>query len=275
MARPQLEDGHTQIANEILEHLAKFYLSPNQWQVVIFIIRKTYGYKKKVDYIANSQIIEGTGLSKYVISRVLRILEERNIINRSKKLIGFQKDWEQWRLPEQTTIKKVISIDNFEAKVTRTDNNEKLPEQTTELPEQTTELPEQTTKVARSRVTQKKKETIQKKLYKRNIEIPDWIDRELWDGFLEVRKQQKAAPTKYALSLIIKDLEKFKAAGDDPNDILKRSITNSWKGVFSLGKKGGDSGRTQATGTDRRYTKAPTDEQYRRSYPPGQRPPPK
>ena len=268
MARPQLEDGHTQIANEILEHLAKFYLSPNQWQVVIFIIRKTYGYKKKVDYIANSQIIEGTGLSKYVISRVLRILEERNIINRSKKLIGFQKDWEQWRLPEQTTIKKVISIDNFEAKVTRTDNNEKLPEQTTELPEQTT-------KVARSRVTQKKKETIQKKLYKRNIEIPDWIDRELWDGFLEVRKQQKAAPTKYALSLIIKDLEKFKAAGDDPNDILKRSITNSWKGVFSLGKKGGDSGRKQATGTDRRYTQAPTDEQYRRSYPPGQRPPPK
>ena len=133
MASPQLEDGHTQIANEILDQLAKLYLSPNQWQVVIFIIRKTYGYRKKVDYIANSQIIEGTGLSKAVVSRVLKKLEKWNIIDRNKKHIGFQKDWEQWKLAEQST-----------------------------------ELTKQSTKVDSPRVTQKKKETIQKKLYKRN-----------------------------------------------------------------------------------------------------------
>lgn len=73
--------------------------------------------------------------------------------------------------------------------------------------------------------------------------IPEWIDQEVWDGFLEVRKRKKAASTQYALSLIIKDLEKFKAAGEDPNEILKRSITNSWKGVFPL--KGGQHGTHQ------------------------------
>ena len=56
MANPQLEDGYTEIANEILEALMRLHLSPNQWQVILCIIRKTYGFKKKVDYIANSQI---------------------------------------------------------------------------------------------------------------------------------------------------------------------------------------------------------------------------
>jgi len=156
MASPQLEDGHTQIANEILDQLAKLYLSPNQWQVVIFIIRKTYGYRKKVDYIANSQIIEGTGLSKAVVSRVLKKLEKWNIIDRNKKHIGFQKDWEQWKLAEQST------------ELTKQSTKESCLNGQPELAEQSTELTKQSTKVDSPRVTQKKKETIQKKLYKRN-----------------------------------------------------------------------------------------------------------
>ena len=158
MARPQLEDGHTQIANELLEHLAMIHLSPNQWQVLLCIIRKTYGFHKKVDYIANFQIVRATGLNRHVVSRTLKGLRERNIINRNTKSIGIQKDWEQWQLP------KLITLDT------------KLPEQATDncylnrqpvLPEQATVLPIHTTNVTSPRVTQKKKETIQKKLYKR------------------------------------------------------------------------------------------------------------
>ena len=82
--------------------------------------------------------------------------------------------------------------------------------------------------------------TILNNTKKKDIVLPEWIDKELWDGFLTVRKEKKAASTEYALSLIIKDLEKFKASGEDPNEILKRSITNSWKGVFPMKEaKGG------------------------------------
>ena len=82
---------------------------------------------------------------------------------------------------------------------------------------------------------------VNKNIVNKNIyTIPDWIDKELWEAFLEIRKQKKAASTDYALSLIIKSLEKFKAGGEDPNEILKRSIMNSWKGVFPL--KGGTNG---------------------------------
>ncbi len=152
MAKPQLENGHTQIANEILEHLMKMHLAPNQWQVLLCVIRKTYGFHKKVDYIANSQIVEATCLCKAVVSRTLRSLSDMGIINRNGKNIGFQKDWEGWqKLAELSTNN---SLQNGQPK----------------LAELSTELAELSTKVSSPRVTQKikdtlTKETIQKKEY--------------------------------------------------------------------------------------------------------------
>jgi len=161
VAKPQVENGHTQIANEILEHLMRIYLPPNQWQVLLCIIRKTYGFHKKVDWIANSQIIEATGLVKSTVSRSLRILEKRNLINRDKKHIGIQKDWEQWKLAEQSTS-RVSSLANSTPKVSNPVNNEKLAIQPTELAIQPTELAIQPTKVDSIATHKRKKDTITK-----------------------------------------------------------------------------------------------------------------
>ena len=111
MAKPQLENGHTRIANEILEYLMKMHLSSNQWQVLLCIFRKTYGFQKKVDYIANKQIGEATGLGKTVVSRVLHNLNDMHLITRNGKHLGFQKDWERWQglsvqLPLDTKLAK-------------------------------------------------------------------------------------------------------------------------------------------------------------------------
>lgn len=153
MAKPELEDGYTQIPNEILEKLARMPLSPSQWRVLLCIIRKTYGWHKKVDYIANFQIVEATGLCKAVVSRCLKGLNDMQLITRKGKLIGFQKDWEQWgKLAKQST-------------------SEKLAIPSTELAESSTELTKSSTKVSSCAVTQKKKETIQKKLYKRKTPL--------------------------------------------------------------------------------------------------------
>ncbi len=144
MAKPELEDGYTQIPHEILEKFARTSLTPNQWRVLLFIIRKTYGWHKKVDYIANFQIVEATGLCKAVVSRCLKGLNDMQLITRKGKLIGFQKDWEKWgKLAEQST-------------------SEKLAESSTELAESSTELAESSTKVSSCAVTQKIKDTITK-----------------------------------------------------------------------------------------------------------------
>jgi len=136
MARPQLENGYTMIANEILAALMRSQLAPTEWQVLLCIIRKTYGFKKKVDRIANFQIMSDTGLRKDVVSRTLRHLSEKGLIYRNGKAIGFLKDYSQWKLAELSTKK---------------------------LAELSTELAELPTKVDSPHVTQKKKENIQKK----------------------------------------------------------------------------------------------------------------
>ena len=105
IVNPQLENGYTPIANEIMEKLARLSLSSNQWQGLLVIIRKTYGFHKKVDYIANFQIGLATGLGKTVVSRILRNLNDRHIITRKGKIVGIQKDWSKWNgLSFQTTF---------------------------------------------------------------------------------------------------------------------------------------------------------------------------
>ena len=43
----QLENGHTQIANTLLEELCRYNISLNSLRVVLWAIRNTYGYKRK------------------------------------------------------------------------------------------------------------------------------------------------------------------------------------------------------------------------------------
>lgn len=115
MASPQLENGHTRIANEILEALARLPIASNHWQVLFCIIRKTYGFNKKADWISNSQIETSTGLCSSVVSRALRQLVARKIIIRAGKLIGIQKNWEDWqgmkdRLPPTPKKERKLKI---------------------------------------------------------------------------------------------------------------------------------------------------------------------
>ena len=86
--------------------------------------------------------------------------------------------------------------------------------------------------------------------------LPDWIDKETWKDFLEMRKRLRASPTDKAIQLLIKDLENFKAGGDDPNKVLEQSIANSWRGLFPLkDKKGRDAGQSNPRKLPTRYTR--------------------
>lgn len=75
-----------------------------------------------------------------------------------------------------------------------------------------------------------------------NTILPDFITEENWDAYMEMRKKKRAVPTEHAKVLLIKKLEEFRDAGDDPNEVLQRSIMNGWTGIFPLDKKGGQFG---------------------------------
>lgn len=70
---------------------------------------------------------------------------------------------------------------------------------------------------------------------------PSWVDREAWDGFVAMRVKERHPMTPRAAELILKTLDRFRLAGNDPNAILDQSTRNGWRDVFAL-KTNGASG---------------------------------
>lgn len=111
MASPQLENGYLSLANEIVEVLARARLTGAQFQIVLFVFRKTYGWitddgtKKKNDWISFSQIADHTTLHQRTVKREVAALVKANVLLKEivnsglPKRIGFQKDYDLWNLP--------------------------------------------------------------------------------------------------------------------------------------------------------------------------------
>lgn len=100
MSTPQLEDGFTMIANELLEAILCAGLTANQWKVAMAIIRKTYGFNKAEDDLSASQIAEMCKLARPHVAAALNQLALRNIITkrlgRFGSIVGIQKDYRKW-----------------------------------------------------------------------------------------------------------------------------------------------------------------------------------
>ncbi len=76
----QLENGYTKLANELIEAFSQICLSGREWQILWVIIRKTYGFNKKKDNISLTQFKEMTGIETCHVAKVLKKLEEKEII---------------------------------------------------------------------------------------------------------------------------------------------------------------------------------------------------
>ena len=116
MTSPQLENGYTRIANEILDAFigSKITIPAEVMRIVLFIIRKTYGYGKKEDIIALSQFALATGLKKPNIIRAVRKAIFMNLIIRTDNgrawKYRFVKDFTTWQPLSPRII--VIPTDN-------------------------------------------------------------------------------------------------------------------------------------------------------------------
>lgn len=139
MANPQKENGHTDIANEIMEVFCRFRIPGELRQVLDCIIRKTYGYHKKEDWVAQTQIVKMTGLKKGNVSRSLSKLITHKLVIKSDNNLSLNKNYDEW-LSFQITRKKVIKT---ETEVIKSDNK----------------------KLSELMVTKENKENIQKKIY--------------------------------------------------------------------------------------------------------------
>jgi len=102
-ANPQLEDGFTRIADELLEALIAARLSGGEFRIVLTTIRKTYGFNKKTDRITLSQFEAMTGIPRKRCHRLLDKLVSKDVLLKGgegrKVTYGVQKDYTRWQLP--------------------------------------------------------------------------------------------------------------------------------------------------------------------------------
>jgi hypothetical protein len=69
-------------------------------------------------------------------------------------------------------------------------------------------------------------------------DCPTYLDPEAWSAYCEWRDQMPKHKrwSKYARSLILIELSKLHAAGEDASECLKQSIRESWTGVYAVRK---------------------------------------
>lgn len=139
MANPQVEHGFIKIAtgdkdNDILMALIGASLSSTEYQVVLTVIRKTWGWNKKLDWISYSQFVKITNKSRISIYNAITELVKKNILVKKTELgkitaYRLNKDFNSW-IPVQKIkpVKKVELVKKTEH--TRSENLTRLVKKT-------------------------------------------------------------------------------------------------------------------------------------------------
>ncbi|MGZ8944330.1 MAG: replication protein [Methylococcaceae bacterium] len=127
MKSPQIQNGYTAIANELLEALVLYKFSQNEYKVIMAVIRKTYGFHKKTDVIGNSQLALMTGLQRTHVARCIRTLIEKQVLVRDSSSyingLGLNKDYGQWGVKTANSDWVSTSDETVTSLVTGDDEN--------------------------------------------------------------------------------------------------------------------------------------------------------
>ena len=110
---PQLEDGYTRIANELMEVISLYPFTGGELRVLFVILRSTYGYKCKATNISLNELARKTNLTRRHIPNILKTLRTDGVITvvrlGNKNVLGINKHYLRWRL----WIKAVPKLSDF------------------------------------------------------------------------------------------------------------------------------------------------------------------
>ncbi|MCR5076098.1 MAG: replication protein [Ruminococcus sp.] len=104
MANPQLSNGYVRIANELLEAICRLNISGNEMRILLYIIRRTYGFNKSYAEIPLSEISTAVGMRREHIQKALKKLSGKNIIElhtysgTKSQTISIVKDYQKWNV---------------------------------------------------------------------------------------------------------------------------------------------------------------------------------
>lgn len=100
MPSPQINDGYTRLANELLDNICRLRITGNQYSILMCVLRKTYGWQKKSDKISLTQFEKKTNLSRPSVHKAIKQLVAKQILVAKQLPLGneyqIQKDYSRW-----------------------------------------------------------------------------------------------------------------------------------------------------------------------------------
>ncbi|EWF53093.1 replication protein [Klebsiella pneumoniae] len=230
-----LDDGFTRIANELLEAVMRAGLSQHQLLVFMAVMRKTYGFNKKSDWVSNEQLSELTGILPHKCSAAKSVLVKRGILTQTGRVIGINKTVSEWSsLPVKGTEKKT-----YLKKVTLPESGKKsLPESgNAYYPNQVNTKDKHTkdkhTKDNKDNINNPPKSPRAVSFDALAVQLPDWLSAEIWSSWVAYRRDlKKPIKSQQTVTQAINLLDRCRLNGYAPEEIINRSIANGWQGLF-------------------------------------------
>ncbi|PLB89654.1 replication protein [Klebsiella pneumoniae] len=217
-----LDDGFTRIANELLEAVMHAGLSQHQLLVFMAVMRKTYGFNKKSDWVSNEQISVLTGILPHKCSAAKSALVKRGILTQTGRVIGINKAVSEWSsLPIKGTEKKP-----YLKKVTLPESGKKsLPESGNAYYPNQVNTKDKHTKDNKDNINNPPKSPRAVSFDASAVQLPDWLVAYRRDLKKPIKSQQTVTQ---AINL----LDRCRLNGYSPDEIINQSIANGWQGLF-------------------------------------------
>ncbi|EPY3944421.1 replication protein [Klebsiella pneumoniae] len=225
-----LDDGFTRIANELLEAVMHAGLSQHQLLVFMAVMRKTYGFNKKSDWVSNEQISVLTGILPHKCSAAKSTLVKRGILTQTGRVIGINKAVSEWSsLPIKGTEKKP-----YLKKVTLPESGKKsLPESGNAYYPNQVNTKDKHTKDNKDNINNPPKSPRAVSFDASAVQLPDWLSAEIWSSWVAYRRDlKKPIKSQQTVTQAINLLDRCRLNGYSPDEIINQSIANGWQGLF-------------------------------------------
>lgn len=229
------DDGYTRLANELYEELIGANLTKNQAKVAHAVCRKTYGFNKKMDRIADSQLSELTRLPRQKVNAAKNELIAMNVLVSDGMLIGPNKNLSEWVIPGTKPAPKCHHSSDCHH------GSDSVPTVVTKSVTKTVTTMSPKWGHTKDTITKDNKDNINKPPKSPKpasfdpavVDLPEWLSVSVWKSWVDYRRDlKKPIKSQQTVTQAINLLERCKCSGYQPEEIINQSIANGWQGLF-------------------------------------------